>query len=39
MASYYDSNKATVANSKGFALGDGELHFPSEGLYLGMLGN
>ena len=37
MASYYDSNKATVANSKGFALGDGEQHFPSEGLYLGEL--
>lgn len=37
MANYYDSNKATVANSKGFLLGDREQHFPSEGLYLGDL--
>lgn len=34
---YYDSNKATVANSKGFLLGNQEQHFPSEGLYLGDL--
>ena len=37
MASYYDTNKATVANSKGFNIGDREQHFPSEGLYLGEL--
>lgn len=37
MANYYDSNKATVANSKGFLLGNQEQHFPSEGLYLGDL--
>lgn len=37
MASYYDTNKATVANSKGFALDSQEQHFPSEGLYLGEL--
>ena len=37
MANYYDSNRATVANSKGFLLGNQEQHFPSEGLYLGDL--
>ena len=37
MANYYDSNKATIANSKGFLLGNQEQHFPSEGLYLGDL--
>lgn len=37
MANYYDSNKATVANSRGFLLGNQEQHFPSEGLYLGDL--
>lgn len=37
MANYYDSNKATVAKSKGFMLGNQEQHFPSEGLYLGDL--
>ena len=37
MANYYDSNKATIANSKGFLIGDQEQHFPSEGLYLGDL--
>lgn len=38
MASYYDTNKATVANAKEFSLEnvDGQ-HFPIEGLYLGNL--
>lgn len=38
MASYYDSNKATTANSRNFILDDsGEQHFPFEGLYIGSL--
>lgn len=38
MASYYDSNKATSANSKYFVLnGSEEQHFPFEGLYIGTL--
>lgn len=38
MASYYDSNKATIANARSMQAGaDEELHFPSEGLYLGDL--
>ena len=38
MASYYDSNKATLANAKEFCLENmGEQHFPTEGLYLGKL--
>lgn len=38
MASYYDTNKATTANSKRIIPLDGEQqHFPSEGLYLGDL--
>lgn len=37
MASYYDTNKPTSANSKDFVL-EGEQHFPSEGLYIGELG-
>ena len=38
MASYYDSNKATSANSRYFILNgsDGQ-HFPFEGLYIGSL--
>ena len=39
MASYYDSNKATSANSKDFILdGSEQQHFPFEGLYIGELG-
>ena len=39
MASYYDSNKATSANAKGFILdGSEQQHFPFEGLYIGELG-
>lgn len=39
MASYYDSNKATSANSRYFILnGSDEQHFPFEGLYIGSLG-
>ena len=39
MASYYDSNKATSANSKNFILDGSDLqHFPYEGLYIGELG-
>ena len=38
MASYYDSNKATSANSRYFILnGSDEQHFPFEGLYIGSL--
>ena len=38
MASYYDSNKATTANSRYFILnGSDEQHFPFEGLYIGSL--
>ena len=38
MASYYDSNKATSANSRYFILNDSEAqHFPFEGLYIGSL--
>ena len=38
MASYYDSNKATSANSRYFILnGSEEQHFPFEGLYIGSL--
>lgn len=38
MASYYDSNKATSANSRYFILNDSEeQHFPFEGLYIGAL--
>ena len=38
MASYYDSNKATSANSRYFILSDSEeQHFPFEGLYIGSL--
>lgn len=38
MASYYDSNKATTANSRHFILDDSEgQHFPFEGLYIGSL--
>ena len=38
MASYYDSNKATSANSRYFILnGSEEQHFPFEGLYVGSL--
>lgn len=38
MASYYDSNKATSANSRFFILnGSEEQHFPFEGLYIGSL--
>jgi hypothetical protein len=38
MASYYDSNKATSANSRYFILKDSEeQHFPFEGLYIGSL--
>ena len=38
MASYYDSNKATSANSRYFILNDSEeQHFPFEGLYIGSL--
>jgi hypothetical protein len=38
MASYYDSNKATTANSRSFILDRSETqHFPFEGLYLGTL--
>ena len=38
MASYYDSNKATSANSRYFILNDSEKqHFPFEGLYIGSL--
>ena len=38
MASYYDSNKATSANSKDFILdGSEQQHFPFEGLYIGEL--
>ena len=39
MASYYDTNKATTANSRSFILdGSDPQHFPFEGLYLGTLG-
>ena len=34
---YYDTNKATVANSASYDFGDDVQHFPSEGLYLGTL--
>ena len=38
MTSYYDSNKATSANSRYFILNDSEeQHFPFEGLYIGSL--
>lgn len=38
MASYYDSNKATTANSRRFILDDSEgQHFPFEGLFIGSL--
>ena len=38
MASYYDSNKATSANSRFFILdGSDQQHFPFEGLYIGEL--
>lgn len=38
MASYYDSNKATSANSRYFILdGSDKQHFPFEGLYIGSL--
>ena len=38
MASYYDSNKATSANSRYFILnGSEEQHFPFEGMYIGSL--
>lgn len=38
MPNYYDSNKATSANSKNFILnGTDEQHFPFEGLYIGSL--
>lgn len=38
MANYYDSNKATSANSRDFILnGSDEQHFPFEGLYIGSL--
>ena len=38
MANYYDSNKATSANSKAFILdGSEQQHFPFEGLYIGAL--
>ena len=38
MASYYDTNKATSANSRYFILnGSDEQHFPFEGLYVGSL--
>ncbi len=38
MASYYDSNKATTANSRSFILDRSETqHFPFEGIYLGTL--
>lgn len=38
MASYYDLNKPTTANSKDFILNScDELHFPTEGLYFGEL--
>ena len=39
MSSYYDTNKATSANSRYFILnGTDEQHFPFEGLYIGSLG-
>lgn len=39
MASYYDTNKATTANSRSFILdGSDPQHFPFEGLYFGTLG-
>ncbi len=39
MASYYDTNKATSANSKDFIPdGSDPQHFPFEGLYIGELG-
>ena len=39
MASYYDANKATTANSRSFILdGSDPQHFPFEGLYIGTLG-
>ncbi len=38
MPSYYESNKATSANSRYFILNDSEeQHFPFEGLYIGSL--
>lgn len=38
MASYYDSNKATIANARSLKNdADAVQHFPSEGLYLGDL--
>ena len=38
MSSYYDSNKATSANSRYFILnGSDNQHFPFEGLYIGSL--
>lgn len=37
MKNYYESNKATVANSVSFDFGDDIQHFPVEGLYLGTL--
>ena len=38
MASYYDNNKATSANSRYFILnGSEQQHFPFEGLYIGSL--
>ena len=38
MSSYYDSNRATSANSRNFILSDSEKqHFPFEGLYVGTL--
>lgn len=38
MASYYDSNKATIANARLLhPSNDEQQHFPSEGLYLGEL--
>lgn len=38
MPSYYDTNKATSANSRYFILnGSDEQHFPFEGLYIGSL--
>ena len=38
MSSYYDTNKATSANSRYFILNDSEVqHFPFEGLYIGSL--
>lgn len=38
MSSYYDTNKATSANSRYFILNDSEgQHFPFEGLYIGSL--